>query len=100
MNLDTISILRYDEVLHVKHAKRAKHDPRTGRRDLSMQSIRTNRPSQTPRRHASRRGATTLDYVLVLAVILAMAALLIPMSRHAISVVYEIICTLVAWPFV
>ncbi len=65
-----------------------------------MQSIRTNRPSQPPRRHASRRGATTLDYVLVLAVILAMAALLIPMSRHAISVVYEIICTLVAWPFV
>jgi len=68
--------------------------------DLCVQSIRTHRPSQTGPRHASRRGAATLDYVLVLAVILALAALLIPLSRHAITVVYEIICTLVAWPFV
>tara|TARA_Y100000588_G_scaffold378211_1_gene458376 strand:- start:794 stop:961 length:168 start_codon:yes stop_codon:yes gene_type:complete len=52
------------------------------------------------RRHSSRRGAATLDYLLVLAVILSLAALLIPMSRHAITVVYEIICSLVAWPFV
>ena len=48
----------------------------------------------------SRRGASSLDFILVLAVILSMAALLIPMSRHAITVVYEIICSLVAWPFV
>ncbi len=41
-----------------------------------------------------------LDYFLVLAVILSLSALLIPMSRHAITVVYEIICALVAWPFV
>tara|TARA_B100000470_G_scaffold213475_1_gene193993 strand:+ start:193 stop:390 length:198 start_codon:yes stop_codon:yes gene_type:complete len=49
---------------------------------------------------SSRRAASSLDFVLVLAVIFAMAALLIPMSRHAITVVYEIICSLVAWPFV
>jgi|TARA_Y100000588_G_scaffold228582_2_gene242323 hypothetical protein len=48
----------------------------------------------------SRRAAASLDFVLVLAVILSMAALLIPMSRNAITVVYEIICSLVAWPFV
>ena len=45
-------------------------------------------------------GIAGLDFVLVLAVILSIAALLIPMSRHAITVVYEIICSLVAWPFV
>jgi len=49
---------------------------------------------------SSRRAASSLDFVLVLAVILSMAALLIPMSRNAITVVYEIICSLVAWPFV
>ncbi|MDP7277396.1 MAG: hypothetical protein QF363_18090, partial [Planctomycetaceae bacterium] len=47
-----------------------------------------------------RGGAATLDYVLVLGVIVSLAALMIPMSRHAITVVYDIICTLVAWPFV
>jgi len=52
------------------------------------------------RHHSSRRGAATLDYILVLGVIVSLAALLIPMSRHAITVVYEIVCSLVAWPFV
>ncbi|MFP6702215.1 MAG: hypothetical protein VB861_10750 [Planctomycetaceae bacterium] len=65
-----------------------------------MQSIQSIRPSNAGCRHSKRRGAATLDYILVLAVILSIAALLIPMSRHAISVVYEIICSLVAWPFV
>ena len=65
-----------------------------------MQPVRRDRGSVPSRRHSSRRGAATLDYVLVLAVILSLAALMIPMSRHAITVVYEIICSLVAWPFV
>ena len=69
-------------------------------RDTRVQSIQSIRPSKADCRHSKRRGAATLDYILVLAVILSIAALLIPMSRHAISVVYEIICSLVAWPFV
>ncbi len=67
-----------------------------------MQSRNLTRAARSSRGDGSphRRGATTLDYVLVLCVILSMAALLIPMSRHAITVVYNIICSLVAWPFV
>ena len=65
-----------------------------------MQPVQTTRPSVPGRRHSSRRGAATLDYVLVLGVILSLAAFLIPMSRHAITAVYEIICSLIAWPFV
>ena len=65
-----------------------------------MQSIQKTRPSVPLRRHSARRGAATLDYVLGLGVIVSIAALLIPASRHAITVVYEIICSLVAWPFV
>ena len=55
-----------------------------------MQSIQSLRPSNAGCRHSKRRGAATLDYILALAVILSIAALLIPMSRHAISVVSEI----------
>ena len=65
-----------------------------------MQSADTTRAVVPTASRPSRRGASSLDFILVLAVILSMAALLIPMSRHAITVVYEIICSLVAWPFV
>ncbi len=65
-----------------------------------MQSAKTTRAIVSTASRPSRRGASSLDFVLVLAVILSIAALLIPMSRHAITVVYEIICSLVAWPFV
>ncbi|MBQ16983.1 MAG: hypothetical protein CMJ65_07660 [Planctomycetaceae bacterium] len=58
------------------------------------------RPPGSDNDSSRRRGAATLDYVLVLGVIVSLAALMIPMSRHAITVVYDIICTLVAWPFV
>jgi len=53
-------------------------------------------------RHRSaggRRGAAALDAVLVLAVVVAAASLVLPLSMYVIKVVYEIICTLVAWPF-
>lgn len=54
----------------------------------------------SPREPASRHGAATLDYVLALGVVLSLAALIIPLSKFAITVVYDFICTLVAWPFV
>ena len=41
-----------------------------------------------------------MDYVLALGVVLSLAALIIPLSKFAITVVYDFICTLVAWPFV
>ncbi len=64
-----------------------------------MRALRR-RPPGSAVDSSRRRGAATLDYVLVLGVIVSLAALMIPMSRHAITVVYDIICTLVAWPFV
>jgi len=65
-----------------------------------VQSIRTTRSSLPDPPRSPHSGAATIDTILVLAVVVSMAALLIPMSRHAIKVVYEIICSLVAWPFV
>lgn len=60
--------------------------------------MQTRRPS--PPKSGLRRGAATLDYLLLLGVIFAAGAVLVPLSQYAINVVYDIICTLVAWPFV
>jgi hypothetical protein len=59
------------------------------------------------RRRASRRaGVAALDYVLVLAVVLPMVALIIVMctggrSGHPgiLQLTYEMVCALVSWPF-
>lgn len=46
-----------------------------------------------------RTGASTLDYILVLGVILPLAAIVLPMGMRMIALVYEMICVLTAWPF-
>ena len=46
-----------------------------------------------------RRGAATLDYVLVLGVILPLAAFLFRVGPMIIRLVYEMVCVLVSWPF-
>lgn len=46
-----------------------------------------------------RRGAATLDYVLVLGIILPLAAIVLPTGKRIIQLVYEMICVWLAWPF-
>jgi len=46
-----------------------------------------------------RRGLATLDYVLVLGVILPLAALLFRVGPKIIRLAYEMVCALVSWPF-
>jgi hypothetical protein len=54
----------------------------------------------TGRRCSTRRtGAASLDYVLILAVILPLVAISIVLSREAMGLVYEVLCVLVSWPF-
>jgi len=53
------------------------------------------RNSPTP-----RRGAASLDYILVVGVILPLALIVIPVGRRIIQLVYEMICVMIAWPFV
>ena len=45
-----------------------------------------------------RRGAATLDYVLLLGVIFPLVAFAIPSGKRIIQLTYELICTLIAWP--
>jgi hypothetical protein len=46
-----------------------------------------------------RRGAATLDYVLVLGVILPLAAFLFRVCPQIIRLAYQMVCVLVSWPF-
>ena len=50
-------------------------------------------------RRSSRRGLATLDYVLVLGVILPLAAFLFRVGPTIIRIVYGMVCALVSWPF-
>jgi len=46
-----------------------------------------------------RQGLASLDYVLILAVILPMVAATITFGRQVMRLVYEFLCVLVSWPF-
>ena len=51
------------------------------------------------RRSARRVGASTVDYVLILAVMMPMVAWSIWASRQILGLAYEFLCVLVSWPF-
>jgi len=46
-----------------------------------------------------RAGVATLDYVLVLGVILPMAAFAMWIGPRIMKLAYEMVCVLVSWPF-
>lgn len=46
-----------------------------------------------------RKGAASLDYVLILAVLLPLVALSIALSKLVMGLAYEVLCVLVSWPF-
>ena len=47
----------------------------------------------------SRRGAATLDYILVLGIILPLAAFVMTAGRRIAVLVYDMLCVFVSWPF-
>ena len=46
----------------------------------------------------ARAGVSTLDYILVLGVVMPLMAFAIPAGKLIIQLTYEMVCTLVAWP--
>ncbi len=46
-----------------------------------------------------RRGAASVDYVLILAVILPLVLMSIVASRQILGLAYEFLCVVVSWPF-
>ena len=51
------------------------------------------------RRKRRRGGVVALDYVLVLGIVMPLIAFVFFVGPHVLSEVYQMICTLVAWPF-
>ncbi|VAX38304.1 hypothetical protein MNBD_PLANCTO02-892 [hydrothermal vent metagenome] len=47
----------------------------------------------------NRRGVATLDYVLVLGVIMPLAVIVIPLGIRIVKLVYEMTSVLITWPF-
>jgi hypothetical protein len=56
-------------------------------------------PARKRRLGRRRRGSASLDYVLILGVILPMVAFIILRGREIMRLVYEFLCVMVAWPF-
>ena len=56
------------------------------------------RRSRTLRR-GPRRGAATLDYVLVTAIILPLIAFVLRVAPQIMNLVYEMTSVLISWPF-
>ena len=48
---------------------------------------------------ARRRGASSLDYVLILATMLPIVAFLITNGKKMMALVWEMLCVQVSWPF-
>ena len=46
-----------------------------------------------------RGGAATVDYVLLLGVVLPLAAFILWAGPRIIRLAYEMVCVLVSWPF-
>lgn len=57
------------------------------------------RNTRNPRHHSRRLGAATLDYILMLAIIFPLAAVVIPLGKLVIQLTYEMVCVFIAWPF-
>lgn len=58
----------------------------------------TKRPKlRFPRR--KRRGAATLDYILILGVILPIMAFLWLVGPRIMDAAYDLVCVMVTWPF-
>ncbi|MBW3540089.1 MAG: hypothetical protein KY476_07460 [Planctomycetes bacterium] len=50
-------------------------------------------------RRNRRRGAATLDYVLVLGIVFPLAAFVVPTGMRIIRAAYDMIAVFVSWPF-
>lgn len=47
----------------------------------------------------NRRGAAVVDYMLAIGVVLPLMLIAIPAARRMMQLIFELSCTLVAWPF-
>jgi hypothetical protein len=61
--------------------------------------MRASNHRQKQRKWSSRAGVSSVDYVLILGVILPMVAFLMWIGPQIMNLAYEMLGMLVAWPF-
>ncbi len=60
----------------------------------------TSRRRATSRKPVSvRRGVAAADYLLGIGIVLPLVLIALPSGRRMMQLVFELMCTLVAWPF-
>jgi hypothetical protein len=69
-------------------------------RDLSQNKAwRKGRPSSLRKSCSRRVGSSTIDYFLLIAIVLPLAAFLFRIAPRAMHSVYDLLTVVVAWPF-
>ena len=61
--------------------------------------MRESREERRQRRTDRRAGRATVDYVLILGVVLPLVAFIMGIGPRIIRLAYEMVCLLVSWPF-
>ena len=61
--------------------------------------MRRSREHLSRRKSGDRSGLASLDYVLILAVILPMVTFIMWIGPRIMRLAYEMVCVLVSWPF-
>jgi hypothetical protein len=56
-------------------------------------------PGRTLGRRFRRRGSATIDYFLMICIVLPLAAFIMRIAPRAIQSVYDLLTVVVAWPF-
>ena len=65
-----------------------------------MKSLRRVPIPRSARMFHPRAGAvSTLDYILGLCIVLPLIAFAMPAGKRIIELTYEVVCVMIAWPF-
>ena len=61
--------------------------------------MRKSTETRKGRKAGRRSGLATLDYVLILGVVLPLVAFIMGIGPQIIRLAYEMVCVLLSWPF-
>ena len=61
--------------------------------------MRRSKKHRTRRESARRKGLASLDYVLIIGILLPLLAFIMSIGPQITQLVFEMVCVLVAWPF-
>lgn len=68
-------------------------------RSIAKRSVAAGRYGVRGSGRRLRRGVATLDYALLIGVVLPLAAFVLVIAPRIMLRVYEMVCTMVSWPF-